>query len=82
VNLLAGCCQCGEFQTTVGEGSTVSMEAWVCIHGHGVLALNDLACLPCPRWTYKDGTDRLDCVGCPVNTDTMQVGTFDVQECV
>ena len=36
-NLLAGCCQCGEFQTTASEGSTVVLAACVCIHGHGVL---------------------------------------------
>jgi len=57
-NLLALCCQCGEFQTTASEGSTVALAACVCIHGHGVLYQSDFACLPCPHGTYKEETDR------------------------
>lgn len=81
-SLLAGCCQCGEFQTTVGAGSTVALEACVCIHGHGVPNPNSFACVPCPRGTYKEGLDKQACAACPANTDTLQVGAFDAQECV
>jgi hypothetical protein len=80
--LLAGCCQCGEFQTTAGEGSTVALAACVCIHGHGVRSESDFACLPCPHGTFKEDTDRQPCTACPAGTSTLEFASFDEQECV
>jgi hypothetical protein len=81
-SLLAGCCQCGQFQTTLGATSSVALADCVCMHGHGVQDPNNFACVPCPRGTYKEGMDRQACAACPANTDTLQVGAFDAHECV
>ena len=81
-SFLAGCCECGQFQTTLGAASSVALADCVCMHGHGVQDPNNFACVPCPRGTYKEGFDRHACAACPVNTDTLQVGAFDAQECV
>jgi len=81
-SFLAGCCECGQFQTTLGAASSVALADCVCMHGHGVQDPNNFACVPCPRGTFKEDLDRQACAPCPANTDTLQVGAFDAQECV
>jgi ribosomal protein S14 len=60
----------------------VALTDCVCMHGHGVQDANNFACVPCPRGTYKEDRDRQACAACPANTDTLQVGAFEAQECV
>lgn len=81
-SLLDGCCPCGQFQTTASAGSSVALTDCVCLHGHGVADPNNFACMPCPRGTYKEGTDRQACAACPAGTSTSEVGAFEARECV
>lgn len=81
-SLLDGCCPCGQFQTTASAGSSVALTDCVCLHGHGVADPNNFACMPCPRGTYKEGTDRQACAACPAGTSTGEVGAFEARECV
>ena len=81
-SLLNMCCQCGQFQTTAGAGSSVALTDCVCLHGHGVADPNNFACMPCPRGTYKEGTDRQACAACPAGMSTSEVGAFEQRECV
>jgi hypothetical protein len=77
-----GCCACAAFETTASEASISALEACPCIHGHGVLEPSGFACVPCPRGTYKEGSDKDVCTACPAHTSTQEVGAFDAQECV
>ena len=81
-SLLGGCCACGQFQTTTSAGSAVALTDCVCLHGHGVADPNNFACMPCPRGTYKEGTDRQACAACPAGMSTSEVGAFEQRECV
>jgi hypothetical protein len=81
-SLLGGCCACGQFQTTTSAGSAVALTDCVCLHGHGVADPNNFACMPCPRGTYKESTDRQACAACPAGTSTGEVGAFEARECV
>ncbi|KAI8779777.1 laminin subunit alpha isoform X3, partial [Biomphalaria glabrata] len=47
----------------------------------GLFLRDNISCSVCLNGTYKDFTGNQQCIKCPMNTTTREVGGTDIKDC-
>lgn len=73
------CERCPVAMTTFALKNITSQSQCVC---NVTFTNTSYACIPCSQGTFKNFIGNESCVDCPDNSYTLQIGAFDVNDCV
>ncbi|XP_055865963.1 sushi, von Willebrand factor type A, EGF and pentraxin domain-containing protein 1-like isoform X3 [Biomphalaria glabrata] len=75
------CTPCPGNTTTPSFGSTNIAQCSLIHCEKGLFLRDNISCSVCLNGTYKDFTGNQQCIKCPMNTTTREVGGTDIKDC-